>query len=102
MIQDKSALLYFASFSGIGPTFSIVLTIAQTALIAEAPDEKRGEGDGIFESAIGTGGLIGPIFGGALAVLMATPFVAPICAYLALLAFYGIKKTRPTSLRNKN
>lgn len=91
-IPDKSGIVYFVLFAAIGTSYALVFTVTQSALIADAPYEKRGEAAGLFETAIGTGGFVGPIIAGVVLLMsISTPFIVPFFAFAVFLLFYAVQ-----------
>jgi MFS family permease len=85
-IPERSGLLYLVAFTVMGFGHSLVISILQVAVEAEAPPERRGAAAGIFNSSMGTGALLGPIIGGLLFTSSAgAPFFLPLAGYLIML-----------------
>lgn len=78
LIRDPSGLLYVLSYAIAGACYSVVYSVSQTSMIAEAMPEKVGRGAGMFESSIGIGQFFGPIIGGVIpGESFSIPFVVP-------------------------
>jgi len=95
---DRNPFLSFLAFGIIGAAYSIVSTIAQSKIIAEAEFPRTGEAAGVFEISIGIGTFLGPTIAGVLLQFgKISPFLTPS---FGIGAFVIFSITKLTSRRN--
>ena len=85
--NQRSSGIYILSFAIVGIGYSVVYSISQVALLAEATKEKMGTGAGLFESSIGVGAAAGPVLAGAISgASLSNTFLTPSICLLPTLA----------------
>ena len=86
MIHDPSGVIYSMAYAVVGVGYSIIYSVSQAALVAEATPEKAGKGAGLFESSIGLGASVGPVLAGLISRGSLTlPFLLPSLGLVVVL-----------------
>lgn len=86
MIHDPSGVIYSMAYAVVGVGYSIIYSVSQAALVAEATPEKAGKGAGLFESSIGVGASVGPVLAGLISKGSLTlPFLLPSLGLVVVL-----------------
>ncbi len=94
--------IYLISFAIAGAGYSIVYSISQVALLAEASPERMGTGAGLFESSIGVGAAAGPVIAGVISGNnLSNSFLAPSICLLPVLIiqFFILKHNKRNSMK---
>ncbi|HZW58447.1 MAG TPA: MFS transporter [Nitrososphaerales archaeon] len=94
-VLDRSGAIYIGLFAIVGVGYSICLTINQAALIGEAPIRDTGTAAGLFESSIGTGGVLAPVLAGLVSSYLnslVVSFIVPFAVLFVMVALIGTKK----------
>lgn len=89
LLNKGNLVVYALAFATAGVVFSIVTTIAQIGIIAEATSAKKGAAAGSYESAFGIGACLGPILAGLLSTtsLLAAFYVPVLFSLVAIGVF---------------
>jgi MFS family permease len=81
LVHDPSGVTYVVAYGIAGVGYSVVYTVSQAAMIAEAHPDRVGRSAGMFESSIGIGQFFGPVAGGVGGLItgnsFSTPFLVP-------------------------
>ena len=86
IFRDPTGLSYMVAYAIAGAGISVVFGIAQAGMIAEATSGSYGRNSGLFESAIGLGACVGPIFAGSISGDSITiPFIVPFAGLVVFL-----------------
>ena len=100
--HQSSTGIYLISFAIAGAGYSIVYSISQVAMLAEASPERMGTSAGLFESSIGVGGAAGPVIAGVISGNnLSNSFLAPsICLLpVLLMQFFILKHDKGNSMK---
>lgn len=83
--------VYLIAAATAGGLYAAIAGTTQVALIAEAPQTKTGTASGSYESAVGIGSTVGPIFSGLVSGgSLLSAFYVPIAGILAVLIIFVI------------
>jgi MFS family permease len=92
VVFDRNPTPSFFAFAAIGAAYSIVSTIAQSKIIAEAELLRTGEAAGVFEISIGIGTFLGPTIAGILSQFVGiSPFLTPAFG-VSIFVIYSLSK----------
>lgn len=85
IIPDSSGMLGLVSFALMGMATAMTITLAQAGMIISSDLKQIGRNSGLFESAIGIGSALGPIFAGLISgTSFFLPFLIPSIGIIAI------------------